>query len=339
MPYPNSNETHEQFMHRCMSDPESMHSFPNESQRYEVCSSKWDKRNEKGLQKKAINLRALDVDNHKKQVKIAISELETVDRDNDIFDPKAYDKTIKENGPAGSNEIWHLLDHTSKSFSALGKFSELRRENQYIVGVSTYKDSFAWREVAWPLYEAGDITQHSVGFETLNQIEPKSENAPRIITEVRLYEGSAVLWGANPNTPTLEIVKRLMDSDDDRDITAAEKIDEIIKKMKGFKRGFNDEDYSLLIIELKFLQKLFDSKKVGEIFRGPVTSQATPDATKDKQSQVKATEPNEPTLPETVECPNCKKVTRNAKDGKLYVKCHRCNTNFEPRSKMIIDIF
>ena len=43
----------------------------------------------------------------------------------------------------GTNEIWHLLDHTRTSFSALSKFEELGRQGKYIVGVSAFKNSFA----------------------------------------------------------------------------------------------------------------------------------------------------------------------------------------------------
>lgn len=222
--------------------------------------------------KKIFNLKALDVDPKKKMVKIAISELESVDHDGDVFDPGAYDRTIKERGPKGTNEIWHLLDHTQKSFSALSKFKELGREDKYIVGVSEYKNSFAWREVAWPLYEAGDITQHSVGFEVIN--DEKRKDGVRIIKEVRLYEGSAVLWGANPNTPTMQVVKSLMNLDEDRDITAAEKIDELIKIIY---KGRFDEDQSLLIIELKRLQYLFDTKQTARIFTEPETTSTLPD--------------------------------------------------------------
>ena len=41
MPKPNPNETHDDFITRCMSDEESKSSFPDESQRYAVCESKW----------------------------------------------------------------------------------------------------------------------------------------------------------------------------------------------------------------------------------------------------------------------------------------------------------
>ncbi len=84
----------------------------------------------KEYQSKTFNLKALDVDNKTKSVKVAIAELETIDRDNDVFDPSAFDVTIKQRGPNGTNEIWHLSDHTSKSLSALSKFSELGRDGK-----------------------------------------------------------------------------------------------------------------------------------------------------------------------------------------------------------------
>jgi hypothetical protein len=116
-----------------------------------------------------------------------------------------------------------------------------------------------------------------------------------------------------------------LNDDENKDITAAEKIDEIIKKIRNNKRGFVEEDMSLLIIELKHLQKVFDTKSVVEIFREPVTSKATPDATQDN-SQVKTTEPEiKATQPETVQCPKCKLITRNTMLTKGYIKCHRCN--------------
>ncbi len=268
--------------------------------------------------KKVFDLKALDVDTKTKQVKIAISQLETVDRDEDVFDPAAYDKTIKENGPKGSNEIWHLLDHTAKTFSALSKFKELGREGKYITGVSHYKNSFAWREVAWPLYEAGDITQHSVGFEIVNATPRDEKSNIRTIKEVRLYEGSAVLWGAQPDTPTMAVVKGLMNLEDDSDITAAEKIEQILKQIK--KGRYEDEGQSLLIIELKRLQYLFDTKQVEKIFEPEMQS---------TQTTQKTTEPElTTTLPDVVECPSCKKQNYNSKAG--YIRCRGCDKVFVP---------
>jgi phage head maturation protease len=210
---------------------------------------------------KIYNLKAVDLDNKTKSVKIAFSEMQTVDRDGDLIVPTAFDKTFKERGPQGTNEIWHMLDHGKNSFSALSKFKELWRDDRHAGGISHYKNSFAWREVAWPIYEAGEFTQHSVGFNVVRESKGDGYN---VIEEVALWEGSAVLWGANPNTPTMQVVKALIGKEEDREITAAEKIEEIIKRIKSDK--YANDDSSLLIVELKRLQWLFDTKQVSKVF-------------------------------------------------------------------------
>ncbi len=293
------------------------------------------------LEKKIIDMKALDVDIKTKRVKVAISKVSQEDRDKDTFYPSAYDKTIKENGPQGTNEIWHLLDHTQKSFSALSKFSEMNREGDYLTGVSQYKNSFAWREVAWPLYEAGDITQHSVGFQVLDATERDSKGA-RIIKQVRLWEGSAVLWGAMPDTPTMAVVKSLMNMDDDRDITAAEKIDEIIKKIKKERKGYDEEDMSLLIIELKHLQTLFGAGQISAIFNSSEpASNATPTTTKATEPDTKATLPDVDSLikiDSVVPCPACGKHTHNTQQEKGFIKCHRCEAMFNYGSLLYVKL-
>ncbi len=209
-------------------------------------------------QKKYNTCKTLDIDTVQKQVKVAIAETETVDRDGEIFDSKAFAKTIKENGPSGTNEIWHLLDHDSKSFSALSKFKEVGMEGKYLYGISQYKDSFAWREVAWPLYEAGDFTQHSVGFTSTGE-KVKHKDGHTIITQARAWEGSAVLWGANPNTPVLGIQKAIKSLFDDAEMDNEEilnnKFQKVIKRIQ--EERYSDQNKNLLIIELLQLQTMY----------------------------------------------------------------------------------
>jgi hypothetical protein len=287
--------------------------------------------------KKVIETKALDVDVKTRHVKIAISQLESVDRDNDIFDPKAYDKTIKENGPKGMNEIWHLLDHdhTSLNFSALSKFKELYRDGKYLIGVSEYRNSFAWREVAWPLYEAGDITQHSVGFETIKD-ERNNDTGVRLIKEVRLYEGSAVLWGAQSDTPMMRIVKNLLNVDDDAEITAVDKIDQLIKQIK---KGRFEDDQTILIPELKRLQVLFESGEIKKIFKEPDIKSTPVGDQGNPLPTIKPTLPNEITKPGfVVECPSCKRYTYNTQGDKGYIRCHRCDSVFTDGGKLFFKL-
>jgi HK97 family phage prohead protease len=209
-------------------------------------------------EKKILDCKALDIDTSKRQVKIAFAKVDDLDRDEDIFDPSAFTKSIKENGPQGSNEIWHLLDHKGNSFSALSKFMEVGMDGQYLYGVSKYKDSFAWREVAWPLYESGDFTQHSIGFTTTK--DAKNDDGYRVIKEARIYEGSAVLWGANPNTPVMELIKSEFDEELDEYEMMIARFERAIKRLKEDK--FSDGNKSLLLIELLQLQNNFISQKL-----------------------------------------------------------------------------
>lgn len=197
---------------------------------------------------KTYDLKALDVDEKSRMVKVAIAETESVDRDNEVIDSKAFNRTIQAKGPGGTNEIWHLIDHNPSLETALGKFSEVYMEGKHLVGVSQYKDSWLWREVAWPLYKAGDINQHSIGFRVID--DAKSEGR-RVIKEIELYEGSAVLWGANPNTPVLDIVKSIYK---EKHESLNDRIDWIVKGLREGK--YNEEKSSLLILELQQLSNL-----------------------------------------------------------------------------------
>jgi phage head maturation protease len=200
--------------------------------------------------RKYFNLKALDVDTKARKVKVAVAELESKDRDGDIILPTAVNRTIQERGPKGSNEIWHLLDHNKTSFSALSKPEEIFLEGKHLVFVSPYRDSFAWREVAWPLYEAGDFTQHSIGYSLVREQQKSDYNE---IQELYLWEGSAVLWGANPHTPTLGIQKGQSLMEQKENIH-----DRLTRLMKNVTKNVYGDDNSLLLLELKQLQQWYD---------------------------------------------------------------------------------
>lgn len=199
---------------------------------------------------KKITLKALDVDTTNRQVKIGIAQLQDIDTDNDVFEKTAFNKTIKEQGPAGANRIWHLADHEAKLKSAFGKFKEVGIDGIHVFGVSQYKDSALWRDHAWPLYESGDISEHSVGFTT--NMSTKGRGGERIITDVTWWEGSTVIFGANADTPTMQVIKSM---------DKAQKIDHYDKKfsslINAIKMGKFEDDNSIMIIEIKQLQQAF----------------------------------------------------------------------------------
>lgn len=210
-----------------------------------------------GMIHKILDMKALDVDTKNRKVKVAISRMGNEDRDKDVIDMEAWAKSIKQKGPEGANEIWHLTDHGWRiADSALSKYEELGTQGDLLYGVAGYRDTFLWREVAWPLYEAGDINQHSVGFKILEAEESKS-GGPRIIKQAELWEGSAVLWGANPDTPVMDIMKSHFENKTE---SLADRINWICRSIKN---GKYREDESLLVLELRQLEDLYNSVRKG----------------------------------------------------------------------------
>lgn len=179
------------------------------------------------IETKAINQPVLDIDTTGKAVKVAIASLGNLDLDGDIFDPSAFTKTIAERGPAGSNQIWHLTNHYTSLSAALGKPKEIGIDGQLVYFVTDYKETPLW-QATWPLYESGDITEHSAGFSIVDQ---EQKQGYRLIKQVMLWEGSSVLWGANPNTPTMEVIKSLAGVDGkESPLQLIEKLDKLAKK-------------------------------------------------------------------------------------------------------------
>lgn len=130
-------------------------------------------------------------------VKVAFNRANIKDSDGDILTPSAFTKSIKERGSL----IYHLTDHVWKwSESFIGK-PETFMEGDLLVG-STKIDLKSNPHGAFmhARYMKGEVNQHSIGGYTIKQNKKSDYNE---ITEFMLLEGSAVLWGANSETPTL----------------------------------------------------------------------------------------------------------------------------------------
>lgn len=188
-----------------------------------------------------------DVSENDRRVKVAISKMGNIDQDGDVIDSGAYTKTVSERGPKGANLIWHLTDHNPSLKSAVGKFSEIYTEGDYLVGVTNIPNT-TWGNDVLEFYKSGHINQHSIGFRTIKAEQVKNADQPyNLIKEVFLYEGSAVLWGANPMTPTLTVGKSLTK---DEAIAEHEKLSkELSLLMKSLKDGrYTDEAFEFIEI-------------------------------------------------------------------------------------------
>jgi HK97 family phage prohead protease len=136
-----------------------------------------------------------DIDEVKGIVTGYFSAFNNIDSDGDVIVSGSYKKTIAENGPQGRNRIMHLLQHNP--LMPLAKPMELMEDAKGLRFTSKITETSYGKDVI-KLYAEGVFNEHSVGFEI---IKADNKAGYREIREIKLWEGSTVTWGANPNTP------------------------------------------------------------------------------------------------------------------------------------------
>ncbi len=201
--------------------------------------------------KKSSTNEILDIDDKSRRVKVVIAKAGNLDLDGDIIEKSAFTKTIKERGPKGANQIWHLTDHNPSLDKALGKFSEIYMEGDNLVAVNESIVKNPHGDAILALYKDGHITEHSIGF-SIPEGKTETKNGTRYIKEVMLWEGSAVTWGANPETPTLSVGKTIEEIRSMESAKLSERIEKILLALHSGQCSKDDID--LLTIEFKLLQ-------------------------------------------------------------------------------------
>jgi HK97 family phage prohead protease len=198
----------------------------------------------------------IDIAPETRTVKACWSRIGNLDLDNDIIIASAFTKTIAERGPLGKNMVWSLVDHRADMAHTLGKPKELYIEGDMLIAVTDLVETECGED-AIKLYEAGLINQHSIGFSTIKS-EYDSQSGVRTITELKLYEGSAVLWGANPETPTLGFKGEYKNTKE----TLSLRLENLIKAFRG--GTFTDDTFALMEIQIKQIQAELLSLEITE---------------------------------------------------------------------------
>jgi HK97 family phage prohead protease len=151
------------------------------------------------IQLKSINKGAVvDVDTSKRIVVGYFAKFEDdPDSDGDVIARGAFTKTLNMNGPQSGNRIWHLWNH---SFSEpINKPYLLAEDAAGLRFETKFPDTTVGRDKL-VLYQEGAITEHSFGYNTLDS---ESKTGFNYLKELRMWEGSSVLWGANMNSQTV----------------------------------------------------------------------------------------------------------------------------------------
>jgi HK97 family phage prohead protease len=117
------------------------------------------------------------------------------DSDNDVIMKGAYKKTIEENGA----RVKYLYQHDMNQ--PIGKMTELYEDEKGLVFVAEIAKTQLGNDVV-ELMKSGVITENSVG---IMPLQKNNKDGYREITEVKLYEISAVTLAANDQAKILDV--------------------------------------------------------------------------------------------------------------------------------------
>jgi len=191
-----------------------------------------------------------DIDSEKRRVAMYLSTFDVIDSDNDMIQKGAFTKSITERGPGtGSNrQIAFLRWHDWEK--PIGKFIELGEDQKGLFAVGEMGNSTIAND-AWNDYADGIIREHSIGFKYMaDKIKWIDDSSMEIggyylITELKLYEGSAVTFGSNEFTNVIDVTKS-----EQRIVMAVKYANEIDTLTKALANGKGTDD-RLFEIEMK----------------------------------------------------------------------------------------
>ncbi len=175
----------------------------------------------------------------------------TLDTDNDIIMPGAFDKSIQEMGPNSSKpRIKHYLNHDTEQ--PVGKLTLLRPQEDRLYYESKAGINNTAIDTVKMIYSEL-ITEHSIGYSIVKKtvLNPDEDwqNQKTQLTELKLWEGSCLTaWGANMDTPLTGMKLKQK---------AATYMPLLIKAIRN--GTFTDETFVILEKELLFLQAAIQS--------------------------------------------------------------------------------
>ena len=240
-----------------------------------------------------------DIDFKNRIVSCYWSAFNNKDFDDDIMVQGCYKKSIAENGPQGANKIFYLKSHNWEN--PLGKPTLLQEDSKGLYAEIPVTSGATFAEDTLKLMDAGLMIQNSVGFQTVkyNTVMPDENDWQtwyREILEVKLYEGSAVVLGANEDTPFQGF----------KSMTPAELVDLESKIFKTLRSdNLRDETYERLEFAIKQLQR--ETYLLG-------------------QSEKSLTENEQPKMMK-VSCPECNK-DMDVDDDSSEMECPYCKCMF-----------
>lgn len=183
-----------------------------------------------------------DIDQKKGIVTGYFSIFGNKDSDDDVIVPGAFTRTLKEN----YRRVKHLYQHDPwRPLSGVAQDRLLVKEDKYGLYFESTISQTSWGQDAVRLYADGVIDEQSIGFQT---VKSNDKNGYRELVELKLWEGSAVTWGANEMARTSSM-KSMFTKE-----TVCKKLDTVIKALRNGKYE-HEEIFDQLELYFKQLQQ------------------------------------------------------------------------------------
>ena len=228
---------------------------------------------------KSLNLGLKDIDTGKREVAFYLSKFDVIDSDNDLITRGAFTKSIQERGPdsESNRKIAFLRFHDWNM--PIGKYLQLKEDENGLFAVAKLSNSINGNDALID-YKEGIIREHSIGFKYMKDkirfIEDSTMEMGGFyqVSEVQLFEGSAVTFGANEFTNVVEVAKSEEGKKEEIIDRLATEIDIVTKSIingKGTdKRLYNHE------MKLKFLNsRLIELAKIEPFDKHSIKSKPT----------------------------------------------------------------
>ena len=221
------------------------------------------------FQTKNIEAEIKDVDFDKRTVSGYFARFNNIDSDGDMIKSGAFLKTINEN----LHRIKHLKNHDPNQM--IGRITDLHEDGSGLHFTSVMSKNSHGTDAIIE-YQEGLITEHSIGYNVMES--DNSNDQYQALTELKLFEGSAVTWGANENTPVTGI----------KGIENAEEIEKELDHLLKYCKvsGFSDELYASAEIKVKQLQQAISNIKK-DSQKSAIIKMTTDAETKEKEEAIK----------------------------------------------------
>lgn len=209
----------------------------------------------KEIDYKSVQLELKDVDTKSGIVCGYYAAFDNIDSYGDMIVKGAFKKTIAERGPQGTKQIKHLWQHDT--WCPIG-IPTLLKEDKIGLYFEAQFSKIQKAQETLTMYAEGILNEHSIGYRTIKEEAVTDESNGRLLyfklTEIKLWEGSTVTWGANSNTPFTGFKSETVEG------KLAELDKESLKLRQILKHGeFSDETLEQAELALIKLQESYKS--------------------------------------------------------------------------------